>query len=391
MSSIRSPSAGRCATSRRPDRIAFVAELAARWARLRTKPNAEKRVAIVLSNYPNKDGRIANGVGLDAPASTANVLKAMQDAGYDASGAPETGAELMALLLAGPTNARVGDARTLSHGERVAAEQPGEGLLCSAGISGLSTPHPSPPATPSPSGRRKTRFAAVLSLQAYAVHFARLPEPVRSAVSSRWGEPSSDPFVEDDAFVLAAHRFGNVAIGIQPARGYNIDPKTSYHDPDLVPPHAYFAFYFWLREEFGADALVHMGKHGNLEWLPGKALALSESCYPEAALGPLPVIYPFIVNDPGEGAQAKRRTRGRRRRPSDAGDGARGELWPGGGARSADRRIRGGGGERSAPREACRGRDRRPRAGAWLRQGPRHRLQGRTATRSRSSTRISAT
>ncbi len=120
--------------------------------------------------------------------------------------------------------------------------------------------------------------------------------------------PSSDPFVEDDAFVLPAHRFGNVAIGIQPARGYNIDPKASYHDPDLVPPHSYFAFYFWLREEFGADALVHMGKHGNLEWLPGKALALSQECYPEAALGPLPVIYPFIVNDPGEGAQAKRRS-----------------------------------------------------------------------------------
>jgi cobaltochelatase CobN len=99
-----------------------------------------------------------------------------------------------------------------------------------------------------------------------------------------------------------------VVIGIQPARGYNIDPKGTYHDPELVPPHGYLAFYIWLREIFGADALVHMGKHGNLEWLPGKALALSQYCYPEAALGPVPVIYPFIVNDPGEGAQAKRRT-----------------------------------------------------------------------------------
>jgi cobaltochelatase CobN len=98
-----------------------------------------------------------------------------------------------------------------------------------------------------------------------------------------------------------------VTVGVQPARGYNIDPVASYHDPGLVPPHGYFAFYAWLREAFGAHAIIHMGKHGNLEWLPGKAVALSEDCFPEAALGPLPHLYPFIVNDPGEGTQAKRR------------------------------------------------------------------------------------
>jgi len=290
------------------DRIAFVADLASLWTRLRMKPNAEKRVAIVLSNYPNKDGRIANGVGLDAPASTANVLKAMREVGYDADGAPETGAALMEMLLAGPTNARDGDAQTLSQRERVAAEQPGEGMRRSLKSSDAVPAHPSPSATPSPYGRRESRSSVALSLQQYEEHFSRLPASVREAVTARWGSPSSDPFVEGGAFLLPAHRFGNVAIGIQPARGYNIDPKASYHDPDLVPPHSYFAFCFWLREAFGADALVHMGKHGNLEWLPGKALALSAECYPEAALGPLPVVYPFIVNDPGEGAQAKRRS-----------------------------------------------------------------------------------
>jgi cobaltochelatase CobN len=244
----------------KPDRVAFVADLAARWAKLRATPNAKKRVAIVLSNYPNKDGRIANGVGLDAPASAANVLSAMRAAGYDAEGTPETGAELMGLLLAGRTNAGRGEG-----GER-------------------------------------------LTLDRYQGLFATLPQPVRDAVAARWGDPASDPFVSDESFVLPAHRFGNIVIGIQPARGYSIDPKATYHDPDLVPPHGYFAFYFWLREAFGADALVHMGKHGNLEWLPGKALALSAECYPEAVLGPLPVVYPFIVNDPGEGAQAKRRS-----------------------------------------------------------------------------------
>jgi cobaltochelatase CobN len=269
----------------KPDRIAFVAELAARWARLAALPNAEKRIAIVLSNYPNRDGRIANGVGLDAPASTAVLLDAMREAGYAADGAPESGAALMETLLAGPTNA-----------SRVEAV----------------TPHSPPPGAPSPPGRRCAppgrKGGAALSLTQYEQHFARLPHAVRAAVEQRWGDPSSDPFVRDGAFVLPAHRFGNVVIGIQPARGYNLDPKATYHDPDLVPPHAYFAFYIWLRETFGADALVHMGKHGNLEWLPGKALALSAECFPEAALGSLPVIYPFIVNDPGEGAQAKRRS-----------------------------------------------------------------------------------
>ncbi|MEL7259598.1 MAG: cobaltochelatase subunit CobN, partial [Pseudomonadota bacterium] len=101
--------------------------------------------------------------------------------------------------------------------------------------------------------------------------------------------------------------YGNAVVGIQPARGYNIDPTDTYHSPDLVPPHNYLAFYFWIRHHLGAQAIVHMGKHGNLEWLPGKALALSETCWPEAVFGPMPHIYPFIVNDPGEGTQAKRR------------------------------------------------------------------------------------
>jgi cobaltochelatase CobN len=143
-----------------------------------------------------------------------------------------------------------------------------------------------------------------------------LPAEVREAVCGRWGEPEDDPFVRDGRFLLPARRHGNVVVAIQPARGYAIDPVRSYHDPALVPPHAYLAFYAWLRGAggggaeggFGAHAVVHFGKHGNLEWLPGKSLALSEACFPEAALGPLPNLYPFIVNDPGEGTQAKRRS-----------------------------------------------------------------------------------
>jgi cobaltochelatase CobN len=245
-----------------PNRVAFVADLAANWARLRQAPPAERRVALVLANYPNRDGRIGNGVGLDTPASTAAIIAALREAGYATGDAPEDGATLMRLMTAGVTN------------DLSSMDRPG-------GIA--------------------------LSLADYRTTFAALPEAARVAVTERWGEPEDDPFVCDGAFRLAAHRFSNLAIAVQPARGYNIDPKASYHDPALPPPHAYLAFHIWLAMEFEAQAVVHVGKHGNLEWLPGKAVSLSEDCFPEICAGPLPQIYPFIVNDPGEGTQAKRR------------------------------------------------------------------------------------
>ncbi|MEJ8474367.1 cobaltochelatase subunit CobN [Roseibium algae] len=247
-----------------PDRVSFVAQLAANWARLSHVPVQHKKTALILANYPNKDGRLANGVGLDTPASCAGLLQAMKAEGFDAEGAPESSRALMDILTQGVTNAL--------------------------------------------GGREQRQHFETLPLAAYRAAFADLPESVRRGVMERWGRPEDDPHVLDGGFRLALHRFGNQMVGIQPARGYNIDPKETYHDPDLVPPHHYFAFYIWLRQVFGVHAVVHLGKHGNLEWLPGKALALSEGCYPEAVLGPVPNIYPFIVNDPGEGAQAKRRT-----------------------------------------------------------------------------------
>ncbi|MEQ8965363.1 MAG: cobaltochelatase subunit CobN [Azospirillaceae bacterium] len=246
------------------DRVAFVARLAAAWARLAGAPAAERRVAIVLANYPNRDGRLGNGVGLDTPASAVTVLEALAEAGYSVADIPADGDALMRRLLAGPTNALAGRA----------ARQGGQRL----------------------------------DLAAYRAWFATQPDAVRTAVLDRWGDPADDPFVEDGAFRLAILSFGAVTLGIQPARGYNIDPKATYHDPDLVPPHGYLAFYAWLRTVEDVHAVVHAGKHGNLEWLPGKALALSGDCFPEAAFGPVPQLYPFIVNDPGEGTQAKRRT-----------------------------------------------------------------------------------
>ncbi|WP_288924988.1 cobaltochelatase subunit CobN [uncultured Maritimibacter sp.] len=250
------------------DRIDFVARLATNWATLRATPAPERRVALVLANYPNKDGRLANGVGLDTPAATVHALNLLASAGYRVENAPADSDTLMQAIMAGPTNWLT---------DRVAR---------TGGVD--------------------------LSMADYQIAYGQLPWEVRQRIEERWGRPEADPFFEPGEvdcgrFKLSVLTFGNVVVGLQPARGYNIDPTDTYHSPDLVPPHGYLAFYIWLRDVHRSNAIVHMGKHGNLEWLPGKALALSDTCLPEAVLGPMPHIYPFIVNDPGEGTQAKRR------------------------------------------------------------------------------------
>ena len=241
-----------------PDRVAFVSEMAGRWAGLGRTPALMRRVALVFANYPNRDGRMGNGVGLDTPAGAIEVLRALRRAGYTLGDIPKDGDELMT---------------------RLAAARPGR----------AETPE-------------------TLTLEAYQAFLGGLTATARRQIDERWGPPDADRyFSPGNGFPIPAFRLGNVAVCLQPSRGYDIDPVATYHDPDLVPPHGYLAFYAWIRGEFAAHAVVHMGKHGNLEWLPGKALALSPGCMPEAAFGPLPHLYPFIVNDPGEGAQAKRR------------------------------------------------------------------------------------
>jgi len=246
------------------ERLAWVCQLIARWCELRATPAPLRRLALVLANYPTRNSRLANGVGLDTPASAAAMLQWLVDAGYTLGDdpLPADGDALIQLLLAGRSN----DPESLHR-----------------------------PAL------------AHLPLAEYEAWYAELPLEGRERLEARWGAPGADPQLEAAGFPIQALRFGQVIVLIQPERGYDRDPSLSYHSPDLPPPHAYLAQYLWLRQGAGVQLICHVGKHGNLEWLPGKGLGLSSSCYPEWALGPMPHIYPFIVNDPGEGSQAKRR------------------------------------------------------------------------------------
>ncbi len=446
------------------DGIRRAVTLAKNWTTLRATARADRRVAVVLANYPIRDGRLANGVGYDAPQSTVEIIKALDGAGYivggatahpsplrggDGGGGGAVGTEVPLATPTphpspqgggGPTGALFANARHVrtrsierarglrnsttppeqhmwkllrsftehhfrrqvplgsyvadfaSHHPKLVIELDGEThfnataaesdrhrttflnsigyrvlrftnsdivtnpegvwTVIEATLTELSppsplrggdgggggavgtevplatpTPHPSPQGGGEPIGVPSNGNDLIELLQSgptnahpergegipFPVHryrelFAALPAKVRSEVTARWGDPSADPFVRGETFHLPALRLGNVAIMIQPARGYHLDETASYHDPDLVPPHGYLAAYLWLRHEFAAHALIHNGKHGNLEWLPGKATALDAASYPAALWAELPQLYPFIVNDPGEGTQAKRRT-----------------------------------------------------------------------------------
>jgi cobaltochelatase CobN len=248
-----------------PERIARLVGIARRMSSLRRKANATKRIAFVFTNSSAKAQRIGNAVGLDAPASLLRLLHAMRDAGYIVGTLPDESDQLIAELIA-----------RCSYDETwMTTEQ----LVQASRVSGAQ----------------------------YAGWFAELPPALQQAMTRQWGPPPGDAYIHQGDLALAGLEFGNTFVALQPPRGYDMDPNTIYHLPDLPPPHHYYALYRWLRDVWQADAIVHMGKHGTLEWLPGKGVGLSQTCFPDQFLGDLPLIYPFIINDPGEGTQAKRR------------------------------------------------------------------------------------
>ncbi|MEV4063754.1 cobaltochelatase subunit CobN [Nonomuraea dietziae] len=254
-----------------PERAARVAGTAVRHARLRHVPNADKKLVVMLSAYPTKHARIGNAVGLDTPASTVKLLARLAEAGYDlGEGLPGVAGQ---------------DGDALIHALIAAGGQDQDWL------------------TEEQLAANPVRIPSATYLEWYGT----LPEELREAMERHWGPPPGELFTHEGDIVLAALRAGNVVVMVQPPRGFGENPIAIYHDPDLPPSHHYLAAYRWLSAEFGAHAMVHVGKHGNLEWLPGKSAGLSAACGPDAALGDLPLVYPFLVNDPGEGTQAKRR------------------------------------------------------------------------------------
>ncbi|MEO5614274.1 MAG: cobaltochelatase subunit CobN [Cypionkella sp.] len=228
-----------------PARINAVVERILGWHTLVKTPAAQRKLAIILSTYPGRPDQIAHAVGLDALASTEALTATLAAAGYGV--------------------------------------QPAKNLAAAL-----------------------TNETMTLPLNAYKTALATLPEPLQTALHAAWGAPESDPAAQNGQFHFAATRAGAAVIALQPERGTVQHRETDYHDLARTPRHAYVAFYLWLRAQ-GLHALIHIGAHGTLEWLPGKSVALSADCWPEALAGPLPIIYPFIVNDPGEAAQAKRR------------------------------------------------------------------------------------
>ncbi|MFB6344741.1 MAG: cobaltochelatase subunit CobN [bacterium] len=233
------------------------------WLNLARKPNESKRVAIVLGNHPTSRARIGNGVGLDTPASLMNLLESMKQAGYKTGTLPDDSQTFMDYLV--------------DNGSYTSAGRPPE------------------------------RPADFVSARQYRGWFEELPDRNQNQLLNKWGDPSrSNRF--SAGFSIPGVRMGNLLVGIQPPRGFEDQSEAVYHDPELPPPHLYVAFYRWINRQFDADAVIHLGKHGTLEWLPGRSLALGETDWPALLLEELPFLYPFIINDPGEGTQAKRRT-----------------------------------------------------------------------------------
>jgi cobaltochelatase CobN len=251
-----------------PDRAARIAGLACRLASLRSVPAADRKVVVVLSAYPTKRSRLGNAVGLDTPASLVLLLHELRAAGYRIDRIPQDGDALMAELADGLSYES--DTLRPEMAARLLGEMPAD---------------------------------------EYRLWFAGLPAAVREKLIEAWGEPPGDVHLtKQGSLAFSGMDLGGVIVAIQPPRGFGENPIAIYHSPVLPPTHHYLAFYRWLDRHFGAHAVIHLGKHGTLEWLPGKGAGLSASCYPDIALGDLPFIYPFVVNDPGEGAQAKRRS-----------------------------------------------------------------------------------
>ncbi len=250
-----------------PERLTRMVEKAKNWAKLRRMKNEDKKIALIFHNYPPKNYNIGSASGLDTMESARRLLAALRDAGYQVDFVPETAADFIHIMTSHATN----DLALLTDAQAEACEK--------------------------------------LAAREYEAFFASLPEAAREKMTGQWGEPPGSVMLSDEGNILVPGTMnGHVFMTVQPARQYGMDPARAYHDPAIAPTHQYLAFYYWLREVFHADAVIHLGTHGNLEWLPGKAAGLDEGSFPDIALGSLPNIYPYLMTIAGEGMIAKRRS-----------------------------------------------------------------------------------
>jgi cobaltochelatase CobN len=251
-----------------PERVAKLVRLSLNWGKLKRIPNSEKKVAIIFHNYPPRNDTIGHAFGLDAPVSALNILRGLKENGYCLDCLPENGQTLIDDIINGLTN----DRRWLSSEELA------------------------------------ERAAAKISHVQYAEWFKELPQDVQHKMEDDWGKPPGKLFSYKGELLVAGILNGSVFIGLQPPRGYLENPSSIYHSPDLSMPHHYYGYYRWIRDVFKANVIMHIGTHGTLEWLPGKSVGLSASCSPDIAISDLPNVYPYVITNPGEGTQAKRRS-----------------------------------------------------------------------------------
>lgn len=248
------------------ERICLMVRKARKWAALRRKENSAKRVAVVFHNYPPKNSNIGSAVGLDTIESIRRLLHRMKDEGYHADSLPDDTEALIRELTAHATNDR--DFLT----------------------------------------DRQIRESARLEKDAYISFFENMEDSVKKQMEKDWGQaPGTVMAGSDGSLLVPGTMNGSIFVTVQPPRGFGEDPEKIYHDPFVAPTHQYLAFYRWIRDIWKADAVIHVGTHGSLEWLPGKGAGLSRDSYPELALGDLPNLYPYHMTITGEGMQAKRR------------------------------------------------------------------------------------
>ncbi|MEG1189675.1 MAG: cobaltochelatase subunit CobN, partial [Cetobacterium sp.] len=250
------------------ERVNKISRMALNWGTLSVKENKDKKVAIIFHNMPPRNDMIGCAFSLDTPASVFNMIKTLNQEGVHTDYQFKDGDEIIKKIIEGVTI----DKRWLTV-EKV-----------------------------------MEKSIDKISKEKYNIWFKNLNKKASDRMIKNWGEPLGEYMVYDENIPVPGILNGNIFIGLQPPRGYDEKAEEVYHSTDIVIPHQYYSFYKWIKEEFKADIIYHVGTHGTLEWLPGKEIGLSDSCFSDINIDDIPHLYPYAVNVTGEGLQAKRRS-----------------------------------------------------------------------------------